>query len=149
MSSTEDPTAEIEHLRRRVAELEALLEQRRQDDEVVERLRTIIENTPDVIATADADGRIVYVNQAGKRLFGFSADLSVVDPRIPQFHPTWAADLILNEALPHAAREGYWSGETAVFDAQGRENAGCTGHCCAQECHRRGDALLNRAARHR
>lgn len=121
MSSTEDPTAEIEHLRRRVAELEALLEQRRQDDEVVTRLRTIIENTPDAISTADADGRIVYVNQAGKRLFGFSADLSVGDPRIPQFHPTWAADLILNEALPHAAREGYWSGETAVLDAQGRE----------------------------
>ncbi|GIW02984.1 PAS domain S-box protein [Roseiflexus sp.] len=121
MSSIEEPTAEIERLRQRVAELEMILEQRRQDDEAIERLRAIIENTPDVISTADAEGRVVYTNQAGRQLFGTPADTPRSDRRIPQFHPDWAADLILNEALPHAAREGRWSGETAVFDAQGRE----------------------------
>ncbi|MCS6937990.1 MAG: PAS domain-containing protein, partial [Roseiflexaceae bacterium] len=52
---------------------------------------------------------------------GAPADAALSDLRVPQFHPDWAADLILNEALPHAAREGHWSGETAVFDVQGRE----------------------------
>ncbi len=121
MSPTDDQTADIEQLRRRIVELEALLEQRRHNDEVVERLRTIIENTPDLISTADAEGRIVYANQAARRLLGEPADNALSDRRVPQFHPAWAAELLLNEALPHAAREGYWSGETAVFDMQGRE----------------------------
>lgn len=121
MSPTDDQTAEIEQLRRRVAELEALLEQRRQNDEITERLSAIVENTLDVISTADAEGRVVYINQAGRRLLGALSDPSPREQRISQFHPDWAANLILNEALPHAAREGYWSGETAVFDAQGRE----------------------------
>lgn len=121
MSPTEDQTADIEQLRRRIVELEALLEQRRHNDEVVERLRTIIENTPDLISTADAEGRIVYANQSARRLLGAPADAALSDLHVLQFHPAWAAELLLNEALPHAAREGYWSGETAVFDMQGRE----------------------------
>lgn len=121
MSSIDDQTDEIEQLRRRIAELETLLEQRRQNDEITERLSAIVENTPDVISTADAEGRVVYINQAGRRLLGASSDPALSAQRISQFHPDWAANLILHEALPHAAREGYWSGETAVFDAQGRE----------------------------
>jgi rsbT co-antagonist protein RsbR len=120
MSSPNDPADELERLRRRVAELEALLAQRQQDDEVTERLKAIIEYTPDVISTADSEGRVIFINPAGRRLLGGADNLSGESP-IPQFHPAWAADLILNQGLPHAAREGVWSGNTAVLDPQGRE----------------------------
>jgi rsbT co-antagonist protein RsbR len=120
MSSSNDPADELEHLRRRVAELEALLAQRQQEDEVTERLKAIIEYTPDVISTADSEGRVIFINPAGRRLLGGADNLSGESP-IPQFHPAWAADLILNQGLPHAAREGVWSGNTAVLDPQGRE----------------------------
>jgi rsbT co-antagonist protein RsbR len=120
MSSPNDPADELERLRRRVAELEALLAQRRQEDEVTERLKAIIEYTPDVISTADSEGRVIFINPAGRRLLGGADNLSGESP-IPQFHPAWAADLILNQGLPHAAREGVWSGNTAVLDPQGRE----------------------------
>jgi rsbT co-antagonist protein RsbR len=120
MSSANDPADELEHLRHRVAELEALLAQRRQEDEVTERLKAIIEYTPDVISTADSEGRVIFINPAGQRLLGGADNLSGESP-IPQFHPAWAADLILNQGLPHAAREGVWSGNTAVLDPQGRE----------------------------
>ena len=120
MSSPNDPAGELEHLRRHVAELEALLAQRQQDDEVTERLKAIIEYTPDVISTADSEGRVIFINPAGRRLLGGADNLSGESP-IPQFHPAWAADLILNQGLPHAAREGVWSGNTAVLDPQGRE----------------------------
>ena len=120
MSSPNDPADELERLRRRVAELEALLAQRQQDDEVTERLKAIIEYTPDVISTADSEGRVIFINPAGRRLLG-EADTLSGEPRIPQFHPAWAADLILNQGLPHAARDGVWSGETAVLDPQGQE----------------------------
>ena len=95
MSSANDPADELEHLRRRVAELEALLAQRQQEDEVTERLKAIIEYTPDVISTADSEGRVIFINPAGRRLLGGADNLSE-EPRIPQFHPAWAADLILN-----------------------------------------------------
>ena len=120
MSSANDPADELEHLRHRVAELEALLAQRQQEDEVTERLKAIIEYTPDVISTADSEGRVIFINPAGRRLLGGADNLSGESP-IPQFHPAWAADLILNQGLPHAAREGVWSGNTAVLDPQGRE----------------------------
>ena len=120
MSSANDPADELEHLRRRVAELEALLAQRQQEDEVTERLKAIIEYTPDVISTADSEGRVIFINPAGRRLLGGADNLSGESP-IPQFHPAWAADLVLNQGLPHAARDGVWSGETAVLDPQGQE----------------------------
>jgi rsbT co-antagonist protein RsbR len=120
MSSPNDPAGELEHLRRRVAELEALLAQRQQDDEVTERLKAIIEYTPDVISTADSEGRVIFINPAGRRLLGGADNLSGESP-IPQFHPAWAADLILNQGLPQAARDGVWSGETAVLGPQGQE----------------------------
>jgi len=120
MSSRNDSADELEHLRRRVAELEALLAQRQQEDEVTERLKAIIEYTPDVISTADSEGRVIFINPAGRRLLGAADDLLEAIP-IPRFHPAWAADLILNQGLPHAAREGVWSGNTAVLDPQGRE----------------------------
>ena len=120
MSSPNDPADELERLRRRVAELEALLAQRRQDDEVTERLKAIIEYTPDVISTADSEGRVIFINPAGRRLLGGADNLSGESP-IPQFHPAWAADLVLNQGLPHAARDGVWSGETAVLGSQGQE----------------------------
>jgi rsbT co-antagonist protein RsbR len=120
MSSANDPADELEHLRRRVAELEALLAQRQQEDEVTERLKAIIEYTPDVISTADSEGRVIFINPAGRRLLGGADNLSGESP-IPQFHPAWAADLVLNQGLPHAARDGVWSGETAVLGSQGQE----------------------------
>jgi rsbT co-antagonist protein RsbR len=63
---------------------------------------------------------VIFINPAGRRLLGGADNLSGESP-IPQFHPAWAADLILNQGLPHAAREGVWSGNTAVLDPQGRE----------------------------
>jgi rsbT co-antagonist protein RsbR len=120
MSSPNDPADELERLRRRVAELEALLAQRRQEDEVTERLKAIIEYTPDVISTADSEGRVIFINPAGRRLLGGADNLSGESP-ILQFHPAWAADLVLNQGLPHAARDGVWSGETAVLGSQGQE----------------------------
>ncbi len=122
MSSPNDPVDELERLRRRVAELEALLAQRQQEDEVTQRLKAIIEYTPDLIATADSEGRVIFINPAGLRLLG-RVDILAEETRFHRFHPSWAADLILSQGLPHAAREGFWSGETAVLDpqAQGRE----------------------------
>ncbi|MGQ9549005.1 MAG: PAS domain S-box protein, partial [Roseiflexus sp.] len=115
MSLPNDPTDELERLRRRVAELEALLAEYHRNDETTERLKAIIQYTPDVISTVDSEGRIIFFNPAGQRLLGRT---DWKEAQIPQFHTVWALDLILNQGLPHATREGVWIGETAIIDAQ-------------------------------
>lgn len=43
---------------------------RREAAETQARLLAMIEATPDLVTTARADGRLVYVNHAGRRLLG-------------------------------------------------------------------------------
>lgn len=84
-------------------------------------LMAIIENTPDVISMADTQGKIVYMNHAGRCLFGLTDDEDLSTKHIPDLHPTWAGELVLNQGVPEAIRTGFWSGDTALYNAQGIE----------------------------
>jgi rsbT co-antagonist protein RsbR len=81
----------------------------------------ILENTPDVIGMADAQGRVVYMNKAGRRLRGLASDADLDGMRIADFHPAWAAKIVYEEAIPTADRNGYWSGDVAMLNARGEE----------------------------
>ncbi len=85
------------------------------------RLVAVLEATPDLVAIADASGRRLYVNQAGRRLLGLgdAADLSATT--IADNRPAWARARMLDEAIPTAIREGVWRGETAVLTPEGEE----------------------------
>jgi PAS domain S-box-containing protein len=69
---------------------------------------------------SDPSGRLLYFNRAGQTLFGF-ASRETPEGTIPRVHPRWAADIIMNEGLPKAVRDGVWTGETAVLTDDGRE----------------------------
>lgn len=83
-------------------------------------LMAIIENTPDVISMVDTQGKTVYMNHAGRRFFGMTDD-ELRAKHIPDLHPPWARELVLNQGLPEAIRTGFWSGDTALYNAQGTE----------------------------
>ncbi len=85
------------------------------------RMLAILEATPDFIGTADMQGRLLYQNAALYRLRGDAPDTSVRGRPIATYHPPWAAEKILREAIPTAIAQGSWQGETAFIDAQGRE----------------------------
>jgi PAS domain S-box-containing protein len=70
---------------------------------------------------ASPDGRALYVNRAGRRLVAIAEDDDVSQLSIPDFHPRWASELVLAQALPTAVREGSWRGETALLTKDGRE----------------------------
>src|SRR5690606_8520657 len=91
-----------------------ITEQQRLEEERA-RLTAIIEDTPDFVSTADAQGRIIYCNRAGRRMLGLADDEDLGDLRIPDVHPGWAAAIVLKEGLPTAARHGVWQGETALL----------------------------------
>lgn len=111
-------------LRRRVAratrELRSELAERRQAQEAQERLTTILETTTDFVGIATPDGRVLYINKAGRRLLGMPPETTVYGT-IATYHPAPTYAFLRDEAIPAAIRHGSWSGETALLRLDGRE----------------------------
>ncbi len=85
------------------------------------RLAAILEATPDLVVSAAPDGVAFYLNRAGRETFGFREDEELSGKKLSDFHPDWAAEIILKEALPAAMRHGSWSGEVAIKNRIGQE----------------------------
>lgn len=97
-----------------------------------ERLIQILEATPDFVSMADAEGNILYVNRGGKELIGLPGAEGGADPEQDRtffsgeragewLAPEWARERLAAEGLPTARRTGFWEGESALMDAEGRE----------------------------
>jgi two-component system cell cycle sensor histidine kinase/response regulator CckA len=85
------------------------------------RFVAILEATPDFVGMADADGRVLYINRAGRQMVGFGADEDVTGKSILDLHPPHLAKLVMEEGLPAAAAEGSWTRETALVGHDGCE----------------------------
>jgi diguanylate cyclase (GGDEF)-like protein/PAS domain S-box-containing protein len=95
--------------------------ERKHIEETKARLSEITETTTDFVATATIDGRILYINKAGRKFIGIGENEDISNLRISDCHPKWASDLILTEGIPDAIREGAWIGETAFLSRDSRE----------------------------
>lgn len=95
--------------------------QRKKTEAELTRLAAILEQTPDFVATATPDGRVLYFNRAARRLLGVSEREDVAKIRIQDTHPEWACKIVLEEGIPTASVEGTWEGETAFLSRDGRE----------------------------
>ncbi|NTX00041.1 MAG: PAS domain-containing protein, partial [Geobacteraceae bacterium] len=93
---------------------------RKKAEEDRDRLVSILETTTDVVSQSSPEGRIIYLNRAGRELTGIG-DMPITNVFIPQIHPEWAAELIMKEGIPTAIKEGVWEGETATLDCTGQE----------------------------
>ncbi|HEY8370269.1 MAG TPA: response regulator [Thermodesulfobacteriota bacterium] len=86
-----------------------------------ERLAAVLEATPDPVTIADATGRRVYMNQAGRRLLGLGDTADISHTTLADNRPAWARTLVLEEAVPSAIRDGAWRGEAALLTPDGEE----------------------------
>jgi PAS domain S-box-containing protein len=110
-------------------ELSAILEELRAAGEALhrqsemerERLVAILEATPDMVSTFTVDGRVLYYNRTARRLLGIPSDAGPAEWDIYSGHPDWASEIIQQEGIPTALREGHWEGETAILGRDGRE----------------------------
>lgn len=84
-------------------------------------LSAIIAAMPDLVSMSGADGRMLYMNAAGRRLIGIGddADITAIDHK--QLCPDWFLDRMEREWLPQAIRDGASSGEGAIRTLDGRE----------------------------
>src|SRR2546430_2677727 len=84
------------------------------------RLVEILEATSDYVGMSDPQGRRIYLNAAGRKLTGVP-EHPAQGALSPEIYPGWVREIIQNEALPAAARDGLWQGETAMLDSEGKE----------------------------
>ncbi len=83
------------------------------------RLAAILESTTDFVCFADAEGRILYVNDAGQKLLGEPGEFT---PRaVASPPPAWAHVMLRPDAIAAAMSKGVWSGETTILTVDGRE----------------------------
>ena len=94
--------------------------ERRKAEENQRRLTAILETTTDFVGFADAQGKILYINDAGRRMLGLE-DRTIVGMGFENLQPERATALLLDEAIPAALREGTWVGESALITRDGRE----------------------------
>lgn len=114
-----------EHLEQLVEERTSALRAEVAERERTERARlqlaTIVEATTDFVGTADTDGRLLYLNQAGRRMVGLAPAEDLRGLTIPDLHPERERARLLREVVPLVLQEGAWSGETVFLARDGRE----------------------------
>ena len=105
----------------RTARLAAEVTERIRVQEEQARLVAIIEATPDLVGTGEADGHLLYLNPAGRRMLGFAPEFDLSTVNFFETHPAWATQLLRDEAIPYAIEHETWSGETALLGPDGLE----------------------------
>ncbi len=95
--------------------------ERRATEEERTRLIDIIESTSDMVGFGTADGRVRYINRAGRRMLGIPLDEDLTATTFPQYLSPWAVKILQQEAMPGAARDEVWEGESALLARSGRE----------------------------
>ncbi len=95
--------------------------ERKRVAETRRRLAEILEATPDFVGIATIDGRVAYLNPAGRKLLGIGPTESVAPRPIWDHNPEPYRSLIRDEALPTAIRQGTWNGEVTFLTSDGRQ----------------------------
>ncbi len=81
----------------------------------------IVNEARDFISVATGDGRVLFLNEEGRKMIGIDAEADVTDVPIRRVYPERIWDLLQREALPTARKYGSWSGETAILKSDGTE----------------------------
>ena len=97
-----------------------ITERKRAEDEQL-LLLAILENANDLVGMSDNEGRVLYLNQAGRRMVGRTDDEDLGSTFISDYHPAWAAEQIISKGFPAAIRDGFWGAESALLHRNGPE----------------------------
>ncbi len=97
--------------------------QHEQEEETRARLAAIIEAMPHLMASVDAQGRLLTLNAAGRELLGLGPGEAITGLTLADLYPERVRAQIQGEGVTTALREGSWSTETVLQKATGEEVA--------------------------
>ncbi len=86
-----------------------------------ERLNAIIEATSDIVAIVQPEGKMTYLNKAGRDFFGLKEEENLADKTFYDFQPLRAYRAQAGKVLKKAGRLGTWSGESQYVRYDGAE----------------------------
>ncbi|MEA5446225.1 diguanylate cyclase [Gammaproteobacteria bacterium AB-CW1] len=86
-----------------------------------QQLFEIIEATPAIIGISDPDGRLRFLNTAGRRVLGIGPEDSLEGFMTRQAHTEESLKTLTETAMPAAKAQGQWSGELCYRDTKGKE----------------------------
>ena len=86
-----------------------------------ERLVNILEATSDVVGTAKLSGQLIYLNKAGRRLFGLDDHVNLKEIDRIRNQPITEFLRIKQDSIDAALLYGIWSGETTIIDQYDQE----------------------------
>ncbi|WP_392536040.1 AAA family ATPase [Nostoc sp. C117] len=101
--------------------LRAEIADRQQAEKDRDRLIAMLEATTDYVGMADPQGNALWNNAQFRKLLDVSLDSDISCFSIPNYHPQWALEIVQNQGIPLAIRDGTWVGETALLSSDGRE----------------------------
>lgn len=93
-------------------------EQKHVDEERARHV-AIIEATSDLVGMYWSDGRLSYINKAGRLMLGIGEHEDVTKIRVDDIYTEWAAKLLTEVAASTALARGVWTGETALQPRNG------------------------------
>jgi PAS domain S-box-containing protein len=83
-------------------------------------LTELLEESNDIISIASATKqKVVFMNKAGRKLFGWIGQEEAFGRSVAKCHPAWVLDKMEKEWLPEVIKNGMWKGESAVVDYDG------------------------------
>jgi two-component system, cell cycle sensor histidine kinase and response regulator CckA len=85
------------------------------------QLAAILEASTDFVSMASPEGRILYLNKAGRQMLGLAEMEDVANIAMHQCGPAWVTELLRSRAIPAAVRDGSWTGEAAIWNRNGYE----------------------------
>ncbi|MDP2312238.1 MAG: PAS domain S-box protein [Pseudomonadota bacterium] len=90
-------------------------------EEEREQLAQILDATPDLVGISDAEGHVLYLNRAGRRMVDAEpeGDIAALGLNISAYYAPWSGRLVQAVALPAARRDGVWVGESAIRTGTG------------------------------
>lgn len=89
-------------------------------EEEKERLTALVEVTPDIVVVIDTKGQLVYLNQSGRYFYGLLEKNIIKGLNFFDLQKTEAKEVLKSTALPAAASEGIWKGETELISENGQ-----------------------------
>ncbi len=105
-----------------VGSLEDITE-RIQQQKAERMLTAIFEKSTDVVAQVNPNGKLLYLNPAGRALLAMGPGDPLDRLHYDDFMPAHRETQVRDQILPTAVAKGIWVGETSVLAAAGREIA--------------------------
>jgi PAS domain S-box-containing protein len=104
-----------------ILEINRDITERKQAEAGHARLAAILEATSDLVGTADRQGRLLYLNRAGRKMLGIGIEEDISHLTIKDLHPEAAYRLIQEQGESEARHHGVWSEETSFRSRDGQE----------------------------